>query len=50
MFGIVGSDKSNAIVIFSSKLLLKYFSKAVLYDMLWMFPILLAPLIGSLNY
>ena len=39
MFGIVGSDKSNAIVIFSLKLLLKYFSKAAVYDILWMFPI-----------
>ena len=39
MFGIVGSYKSNAIVIFSLKLLLKYFSKIVVSDMLWMFPI-----------
>ena len=39
MVGIVGSDKCNAIVIFTLKFLLKYFCKPVIYDMLWIFPI-----------
>ena len=37
MFGIVGSDKRNAITIFNLKLWLKYFCKTVVYDMLWIF-------------
>ena len=39
MFGIVGSDKCNAVVISSLKLWLKYFCKTVVYDMMWMFSI-----------
>ena len=39
MVGIVGSDKCNAIVIFSLKFWLKYFCKTVVYDMVWMFSI-----------
>ena len=34
IFGIVGSDKCNAIAIFSLKLWLKYFRKTVVYDLL----------------
>ena len=37
VFGIVGSDKCNAIVISSLKLRLKCFCKTVVYDMMWMF-------------
>ena len=33
-FGIAGSDKCNAIVIFSLKLWLKHFCQTVVYDML----------------
>ena len=38
-FGIAGSDKCNAVVIFSLELWLKYFCKTVVYDMLWMFSV-----------
>ena len=39
MVWIVGSEKCNAIVIFSLKFGLKYFCKTVIYDMMWMFSI-----------
>ena len=52
MVGIVGSDKCNAIVIFSLNFWLKYFYKAVIYavDVFYQVNVLLIPLIGFPYY